>query len=275
SILEYYLDHIPPSSPPPNSYYWDFANFAIQLFMENPALTWEQFYNQFINTPCQKTKAVVNDPKRQAGLTELMNKSKEGGEKAFMTKADGTPSPIIPGGEHSTDLGDITGYQGYSHNHTPDGIKMLSPPDIYKLFYFIVNQPTGTPVDAAFGEMVGTQVCPNCPGGYEYYNYIIRFNGSFADAQAIKDRNYTKADLEAFKDKFAEFELSLRPKSEYASQNGNFMNTKGLEEVFFNALDKMNIDKNKMILQKVDKNGNVTNVTLGADGKPKDVPCPN
>lgn len=33
TILEYYLDNIPPSSPPPNSYYQDLANFAIQVFI--------------------------------------------------------------------------------------------------------------------------------------------------------------------------------------------------------------------------------------------------
>ncbi|WP_263601602.1 hypothetical protein [Chryseobacterium sp. PET-29] len=69
--------------------------------------------------------------------------------------------------------------------------------------------------------------------------------------------------------------MELRNKAGYSSQNGNFISTKGLEEVFFYALDKMGIDKNKMILQKVDQNGKVSNITLDANGKPQDIPCPN
>ena len=37
----------------------------------------------------------------------------------------------------------------------------------------------------------------------------------------------------------------------------------------------MGIEKSKMILQKVDENGNVSNVILDGNGKPQDVPCPN
>ncbi|KMQ67724.1 hypothetical protein ACM39_12860 [Chryseobacterium sp. FH2] len=83
NILEYYLDHIPPSSPPPNSYYQDFANFAIQLFMENPNLTWEQFYNQYINTPCEKVKTITSDSKFKNKKNYLVTKTHEDHEFGF------------------------------------------------------------------------------------------------------------------------------------------------------------------------------------------------
>ncbi|MBB6371949.1 hypothetical protein [Chryseobacterium shigense] len=223
------------------------------------------------NNPCAKTKAIANNPERQTGINELRDKSKLGGEKGFMTKPDGTPGPIMNGGDHEVQFGDVSGYQGYTHNHTPTGVKMFSNEDIHKLFAFIIKQPAGAPIDDAFGEMIGSQVCPNCPEGYEYYYYIIRFTGLLYEAVNIYQTAY---DFDALGSSYEKFERELRNKSGYSSQNGNFMSTKGLEEVFFNALDNMGIDKSKMLLQKVNQNGNVTNVILDANGKPQDIPCP-
>ncbi|WP_263601601.1 hypothetical protein [Chryseobacterium sp. PET-29] len=171
------------------------AILAVKYMLENPTVTWEQYRNQFLTNPCEKTKSTLNNPQRQAKIQELRDKSKTSGEKAFMTKADGTQSQIIEGADHSVQLGNLTGYQGYSHNHTPQGIKMFSCEDIHRLFEFIFKQPTGTPVDGPFGEMIGSQVCPNCPGGYEYYDYIIRFNGLPYEATNIYQTVYDFKDL--------------------------------------------------------------------------------
>lgn len=229
-------------------------------------------------TPCEKTKTVIQNSEIQTNILYEQSKEKEDGkrgEKGFMVDRSGTDGPIIPGAEHSVHLGDITGYQGYYHNHTPKGVKMLSPPDIYKLFQFIVSQPPGTPIDASFGAMVAAQEgCWTCPDHYLYFTYMIRFNGTFEDAKAINDINYTEAQLETLKKDFEKFEQKLRNKSGYSSPDGNFLSFKGLEEVFFNALDDMNIPKDKIILQRIDKNGNVTNISVGPDGKPKETPCP-
>ncbi|MCU7614059.1 hypothetical protein N0B16_06380 [Chryseobacterium sp. GMJ5] len=226
-------------------------------------------------TPCEKTKTMLENPDANTKIESLYNKSKSEGEEAFMTAPDGTPGPIIQGDENSVKLGNTTGYASYSHNHPPKGVKIHSPGDIYQLFRLIANQPTGTAVDVSFGQMVATEVCAGgCPDGYLYINYLIRFNGTLDEAKAVSDRNYTKAQLDALKDDYEKFELNLRPKPGYSSQNGNFMSFKGLEEVFFNALDDMNIDKSKMTLQRIDKDGTVYNVTLGADGKPVETPCP-
>ncbi len=232
-----------------------------------------------LDDPCDKTRNLLQNADVNDKINTLYAQSKltppNNGEKAFKSSADGsTTSPIIVGGEHSADLGDITGYAGYYHNHTPKGVKMLSPPDIYKLFQFIASQPTGTPVNTSFGGMVATEVCAGgCPDGYEYINFLIRFDGTLAEALAIKNRNYTEADLENFKDKFEQFERTRRNASGYSSQNGNFLSFKGLEEVFFYALDKMEIDKNKIILQRINKDGKVYNVTLDTNGKPQETPC--
>jgi len=232
-----------------------------------------------LEDPCEKTKAMLQKPEMQSKINSLYAQSKiqppNSGEKAFLAYSDGSStSPIIIGDEHSADLGDITGHAGYFHNHTPKGVKILSSPDIYKLFSFIVNQPPGTPVGTSFAGMVATEVCAGgCPDGYEYFNFLIRFNGTLAEAQAIRNRNYTEADLKKLKNKFERFEQKIRPLSGYSSQYGNYLGFKGLEEVFFNALDDLEIPKNKIILQRIDKNGTVYNITLDANGKPVETPC--
>ena len=228
-------------------------------------------------TPCQKTKTLLQDPTIKDKVNALYNQSLATGEKAFMTNPDGTAGALIQGEEHSVQLGNTDGYIGYYHNHTKKGINIFSCHDIYKLFEFIKKLPADQSSDIAFGGVVDTDVnCPGCTstGGIEYFNFLVRFNGSRDAAAEIKDRNYTEDDLEVFEDKYQKYEQEINPKSEYAAPNGNFLSFKGLEEVFFYALDKMNIDKNKIILQRIDKNGKVYNVTLDANGKPKETPCP-
>jgi hypothetical protein len=232
-------------------------------------------------TPCGKTKAMIERSDVKPKLDELYEKSKsqEGGEIAFMMKNDGIPSSIIPGGEHSVDLTNMQNHKGVYHNHTnkkgDEGIKMVSTKDIYALFSFVVKQPAGALVTDAFVGMVGAQPCAvagDCkPDGYEMFNYVIRFSGTYQDAEGIFLKNY---DFKTLRDKYREFENTTRNKSGNSSQYGNYISKKGLEELFFYILGKMEIPKNKMILQRIDKDGNVTNVTLGTDGKPKDVACP-
>ncbi|MCS3529155.1 hypothetical protein [Chryseobacterium sp. JUb7] len=219
--------------------------------------------------PCQKTKTTMQNPQVKTKLQQLQAQSALGGEKAFMIKADGTTSPMIQGEEHSTQLGNVNGYQGYYHNHTPDGIKMLSVRDIYKLFEFIKFQPPGAPIGEVFAGMVGTMPLPG--GGVEYFNYIVQFNGDADEADNIYSTGYN---FDVLRNNYQDFERELRNKPGYSAPNGNFLSFKGLEEVFFDSLANMGIDKDKMILQRIDKNGNVMNITMGTDGKPTSTPCP-
>ncbi len=225
------------------------------------------------NEICAKTKAMVQKADVKPKLNELYEKSKIGGEKAFMVKNDGMPGNVMNGDEHSVTF-DMTGNKGVYHNHTPDGIKMVSPRDIYVLLGFVKSLPTGTPSNDAFVGMVGSQPCAvagTCPpDGYESFNYIVRFTDTPQNAGYLHDKTY---DFDALRDKYRKFENEVRNKSGNGSQYGNYTSHQGVEKVFFYTLSKMGIDKSKMILQRIDKNGNVTNVTLGADGKPKDTPC--
>ena len=226
------------------------------------------------NEICAKTKAMVQKADVKPKLNELYEKSKIGGEKAFMVKNDGTPGNVMNGDEHSVTF-DMTGSKGVYHNHTPDGIKMVSPRDIYVLLGFVKSLPTGTPSNDAFVGMVGSQPCAVAgacpPDGYESFNYILRFSDTPQNAGYLHDKTY---DFDALREDYKKFENEVRNKPGNGSQYGNYIGHQALEEVFFHALSVMEIDKSKMILQRIDKNGNVNNVTLGADGRPKDTPCP-
>ena len=233
-----------------------------------------------LNSPCEKTKQMLMGLEVSDKIEELYQQSKTNTEKGVMIQSNGSTGPLIQGNENSVQLGNITGYQSYYHNHPADqpdkkGVKIHSVNDIYKLFEFIVSQPIGTPVSDTHAGMVTSQPCGSpsaCPpDGYLYINYLFTFTGTLAEAQAIKNKNY---DFKALSNDYKDFEQSIRDKSEYASQYGNFMNFKGLEKVFFNALDDMEIPKNLINLQRIDKDGKVYTVTLDANGTPIETPCP-
>lgn len=114
-------------------------------------------------TPCEKTKNILNNPELQSAITKMKNQAalpvsaQNYGEIGYKFKADGTSSGMISGGKHEVELGPEAGYQGGYHNHPLMGIKMLSPDDIVKLLNFAMAQPNGSIADAFMG-MIGTGV---------------------------------------------------------------------------------------------------------------------
>lgn len=187
SILEYYLDHIPPSSPPPNSYYQDFANFAIQVFMQNPDLTWEQFYSQFINNPCEKIKTQRSNPDFNNKMTDLQGKVALKKETGYIQRTNGqytykdnTSATDINNslGLPNPDLPENKDIKGYMHTHVNDytttdgderkGVKIFSPADVVYFMDMIKNaQDAGRPLGDVYGVMISNT-----------NNYQIRFTGN-------------------------------------------------------------------------------------------------
>lgn len=281
AILEHYLDHLDKYGYMGNEQNEAHHKWLIQILRNNPNYEWQYFYNQFLANPCEKTQVLIQKPEVKTKLDQLYNKAKStsGGEIGFMMKKDGTPGNIIQGDGHSVTLNNIDQHTGAYHNHTnkkgEEGIKMVSPKDIHRLFQFVTLQDAGTTTSDAFVGMIGAEPCAvanDCrPDGYEMFNYVIRFNGTKQEAQTVYNKSYDFTDL---KDKYGEFEMGRRNKSGYSSQYGTYMGNKGLEELFFDTLGNMGIDKNQMILQRIDKNGNITNITQGADGKPEGTACP-
>ena len=218
--------------------------------------------------PCVKTKEqVTTNEEVQKKVKELKEASKSKGEKGINIAFDGTPSDIIEGGDFFVDLGDAAGNKGGYHNHPPSAINMFSPTDILKLFTYAMNFSNGNINDAFFG-MVGSDVCTACSGGYKFYNYIIRFNGTSRELAEATFRNWDRATL--MKD-YRERNRVLSKIDEFYDYPLNSLNNKGLEQLFFDTLKSMKLE-NKVILQRVEDD-KVQNITLDENNTPTPTPC--
>lgn len=221
--------------------------------------------------PCKKTKSIMSKADVQAKVIELKNQSKIGSEIGVKIKADGTTTATIPGGGHDVELGSTAGYQGGYHNHTPTGIKMLSPPDIVKMMDFSMAQSGGNIQDGFLG-MFGSEKCSTCSDGYRYYNYMINFSGT---AQELAGFLYNNTwDLVELKRTYREMEKELSNNSAFVNTSNGELNDKGLEKLFFDTLKNMGME-GKVNLQKIEDNGTVQTITLNNNGSSTTAtPCP-
>ncbi len=228
-------------------------------------------------SPCFRTKLLISKQQIKEKVNTLFDQAKQtgvnSGEKGFMANSNGSTSPIITGAEHSADFGDISGYEGFYHNHTPGGIKIFSPADIRKLFEFIIKLPAGTSLDTAFAGVVATEVCGGgCPDGYEYFYYVMTYIGNSSDAGTLYNHVHS-LNFEDLDKAYKRYEQSISNKPGNSSQYGNYTGNKALEKLFYNTLNKMGIKSNQINLQRIDQNGNITNVTYDANGNPRDTQC--
>ncbi|SUX46140.1 hypothetical protein [Chryseobacterium indoltheticum] len=226
--------------------------------------------------PCEKTKAISTDPAVTAKVGTLKEQSKieDGepnyGEKAFEVKNDGTTSDIIIGEKHKVKLGSEAGKQGAYHNHTPDGIKMLSPPDILKMLNYALAQPNGNLSNGFLG-MVGSEECGTCPDGYKYHNYIIRFSGNSQELEKfIFQTNWDREDLMM---KYEKRKYQLSTNISYANYKYGPLNSDGLEKLLFDTLQNMGME-GKVNLQRIEDNGTIQNITQNSNGTTSAIPCP-
>lgn len=219
---------------------------------------------------CQKTKEIVENEEVHPKIDSLKAKSKTKGEKGFNVKLDGTTSGLIDGGPHEVDLGDETGNQGGYHNHTPTGIKIFSPPDVLKLLNYAISKPGGNVGNAFFG-VIGSEVCSSCTGGYKYQHYIIKYTGGLQELGTLVYSPWDKTALESW---YLKQEFLLASNPAYSDDGGATLNTKGLEKLFFNMLNKMGL-QNKVSLQRIDDSNVVKNVKIDlTTGEPEEIPCP-
>ncbi|RCU42510.1 hypothetical protein EIZ47_09190 [Chryseobacterium lacus] len=226
-------------------------------------------------TPCEKTKQMLQDPTVQERLEALKEKSMktndEAGEIGFAVDANGNPTNIVQGGAHHIKLQSLLpGNTGYYHNHTPEGIKMLSPPDISALFTTIVSSPASTPITTPFEGFVAKEACA-CVGGFRYFNYLIRFNGTLQYAGTISQKNY---DFDRLEKDYQKKARALEGNANYVDNIGQNLNHKGVEKLLFSTFGLMDIAPANMIVHRIDENGNVDNITLDANGNPIATSCP-
>ncbi len=231
-------------------------------------------------SPCEKTKGMLNRPNVQQGIANVKAQAQQTlsntntGETGFKEKKDGTVVPADVTLSHEVKFNDTTdGYGGY-HNHTASGIHMLSPFDIVDtLFGFAAAQSVNDGVGNAYFGMIAAEWCNTCPGGKKEIHYVIRYLGTGTELEKFV---YSPAKMAQFTSKY------LRKANELTNTNlnGNTyrnsigdLNEKGLEKLFFDTLTNIGIG-NKVVLQRVEPDGTVYNVTQDSSGSITVTPCP-
>ena len=258
----------------------DILNNAVDMFTENASLSWDDFYNQFLTTPCEKTSTMLNRPNVQQGIANVKAQAQQTlsnmntGETGFKEKKDGTVVPADVTLSHQVKFNDTTdGYGGY-HNHTATGIHMFSPPDIVDtLFGFAAAQSVNDGVGNAYFGMIAAEWCNTCTGGKKEIHYVIRYAGTGTE---LGNFVYSPAQMAQFKNDYQTKESELTNTSlngsTYINSAGD-LNEKGLEKLFFDTLTNMGLS-NKVLLQRVEPNGTVYNVTQDNFGAITATPCP-
>ncbi len=231
-------------------------------------------------TPCEKTKnilekptvqKIINDVKTQA-LNTLSNTNL--GELGFKEKKDGTVAPADINASHKVVYNDVTdGYGGY-HNHTANGTHMFSPPDIADtLLGFAAAQDNVG--DAYFG-MIAAEWCNCPPSNKKILHYVIQYTGAAEDIGTGGSYNFTQAQVTQFENDYRKTVRNLKNTyingNNYIQTSGE-LNKKGLEKLFFEMLNTMGLT-GKVILQKVEANGTINNITLDNNNMPTGTPCP-
>jgi hypothetical protein len=255
-------------------------NFAQQFFTNNPNATWEQFYNQFLDTPCERTKTTLNKSSIQQGISNVKAQAQQTlinpktGEIGFKEKKDGTVVPADVTLSHQVKFNDTTdGYGGY-HNHTASGKHMFSPYDIVDtLFGFAAAQSVNDGVGNAYFGMIAAEWCNTCPGGKKEIHYVIRYAGTGTE---LGNFVYSTAKMKQFLIDYQKTAGDLSDQyingTTYINSSGD-LNEKGLEKLFFDTLTNIGIG-NKVILQRIEPNGAVYNVTQDTSGLITATSCP-
>lgn len=227
-----------------------------------------------IPDPCEKTKEMLENTLVQEGLGDLEDfmdtpEWEEGNESGFKVGLDGLTTPTS-GGLHATNLGNISHNAGAYHVHTPKGLHMFSPPDILRLIDFAFVQQPSTNVGNAFLGIYVKEPCSTCLGGFKYVHYVIRFNGNYNDLTSLS-LPYSEKEIDDFT--LNQALISGMYENQYQNNPPNdYMNSNGLEFVFFETLKDMGLD-GKILLQRIDENNNITNLTKNGDEPINEVSC--
>lgn len=133
-----------PNSISANNQY--FLNWAYKYLILNPDVTWEEFYEEYLATPCDKIKAKFADIKFKEKVTAI-DKPEVFADDSEMGYASGYPDASTGATEtqyvlmennpntHKVKLPDGNQYFAYMHSHTNDTateitIKIFSPKDV-------------------------------------------------------------------------------------------------------------------------------------------------
>ena len=215
-------------------------------------------------TPCAKTKSILANSQIQPKIQDLKNhvaNGSPGGEKGWKFNKVGNPTQTTQNSEHQVNFGDPSLLKGGYHNHTGKGVDIFSATDVATLIEIARYNGSSNPTNAFMG-----LVAPNG------IHYVIRFDGGQTDLPQFG--TFSETDKLAWNVQQKIFSFSLLKKTEYSQTiNGKkTLNDKGLERILFDTLTKMGID-DRIVVQKIDTNNNVSTVIQNDDLTTSSFPC--
>lgn len=211
--------------------------------------------------PCERMKALTQDPKVQNAVKNLKEHltSGAGGEKGWKFNKTGEPTQTTQNANHSVNFGDASKLNGAYHNHTGTGVDMFSATDISTLIEIARYQSIGNAGNGFMGFVA--------PNGI---HYVMSFNGNHVNLPTVG--SYSETDILSWDTQQVILMFALLKNPEFKGPGG-VLNSKGLEQIFFKTLQRMGLS-NKVMLQSIDSNNNISEVKLNSNGTTQPIPCP-
>ncbi len=210
------------------------AIWSVRYLLENQDITWEEYENSFLKSPCELVKKTTSDPKYQAYLPVLLGKTDLDNEVGYKlshpvpnTGQTGTQDQILenyPGTRQLNMIG--TNYTfAFMHSHYNGLYPIFSPDDLLVLNNWVQgtiaynNNPANSP-KVNIKELSITVVS-------DYGTYLMYFDGT----TLAPFPNYTKKEWDDLLDEYKEaMNKSGNP------SNADYM--KKMEKEFLKFVDK-------------------------------------
>ncbi|OVE60217.1 hypothetical protein [Chryseobacterium mucoviscidosis] len=216
-------------------------------------------YPQNNQTPCEKTKNIVNKPQIKAKLTSLQSYANTNTkiESGFQELKSGTLVNGVVNGDNQIEFGIGPNSQGTVHTHQPGTIGIFAPQDIMT-FLAIVHAQDANALGNAYSGTISSSG-----------TYFINFTGTASDLPPAmteaQEAAYVAATVKDYTEKYYKL-LKAEGKKSYQT-----LSSIGLEKLFFDMLDKIGL-AGKITLIKED-NGNTSTIQKDSSGNPIPNPC--
>ncbi|WP_294313369.1 hypothetical protein [uncultured Chryseobacterium sp.] len=210
-------------------------------------------------TPCEKTKNIVNKPQIKAKLTSLQSYANTNTkiENGFQELKSGTLVNGVVNGDNQIEFGIGPNSQGTVHTHQPGTIGIFAPQDIMT-FLAIVHAQDANALGNAYSGTISSSG-----------TYFINFTGTASDlppaTTETQEAAYVAATVKDYTEKYYKL-LKAEEKKSYQT-----LSSIGLEKLFFDMLDKIGL-AGKITLIKED-NGNTSTIQKDSSGNPIPNPC--
>ncbi|SIQ39861.1 hypothetical protein SAMN05880574_11211 [Chryseobacterium sp. RU37D] len=237
----------------------DILNNAVDMFTENASLSWDDFYNQFLATPCEKIKISTSDAKYKSSITTLEGKTGDGYESGNRlgtaipgTGQTETQNQVLQNkpGTNQVDMKIFNNTFALMHTHYDGLYPIFSPGDLLLFNQWVVwaknynDNPSSSP-KIPINNLTLTLVTSNG-------NYLLAFDGSTIDALPT----YTPQQFDAMNKVYV---------NDYLNQtqtNGNFDMAEVEKQFLKFVSENMNITGLKLYRVKSDGNYEISLTNL-------------